>query len=186
VAPVLSGSDVVIRPWQASDADDLEPACGDPDICRYTTVPETFTPEAARAWIARQQTHEREGTALVLAVEQAQTRQAVGMVGLFGLGRRDGPRLGYWLTREHRGRGLATSAVRLLLGWALAREAIDHVLIDVEPTNAASLRLANRLGAEPVGPRVRELADGRTVELDRFIITKRALTRENPANAGLS
>src|SRR4051812_28108131 len=169
MALALSGSDVVIRPWQASDAAALEPACGDPDICRFTTVPEEFTLEAARAWIARQQAHEREGTALVLAIEQAETRQAVGMVGLFQLGRRDGPRLGYWLTRERRGRGFAESAVRLLLDWALAQEEVEHVLIDVECPNAASLRLAKRLGATPVGQRVEELADGRTVELDRFI-----------------
>src|SRR3954453_1474193 len=125
MGPVLSGWDGVIRPWQAAGGDALEPAFGGPASSRFTTVPEEFSPEAARAWIARQQNHERQGTALVLAIEQAETRKAVGMGGLFRLGRQDGPRLGYWLTREHRGRGLATTAVRLLLDWALTYEEME-------------------------------------------------------------
>jgi ribosomal-protein-alanine N-acetyltransferase len=173
MAPVLSGPGLVVRPWEAADAEALEPACGDPDIGRYTTVPETFSPEAAQAWIARQQNHEREGTALVLAIEPADAHSAVGMVGLFLLGRDDGPRLGYWLMREHRSRGLATVAAGLLVDWALTHDSLDRVFVDVERGNVRSLRLAERLGAEFVERRIEHLHDGRTVDLDRFAIRHR-------------
>jgi hypothetical protein len=99
MGPTLSVEGLVVRPWQMTDAAALAPACGDPDICRFTTVPTKFSPGAARAWITSQNDHERRGTAVVLAIEPASVGYPVGMVGLFGLRSHDGPRLGYWLTR---------------------------------------------------------------------------------------
>lgn len=176
MAPVLAGEAVLFRPWDADDANALEPACGDPDIGRFTTVPAEFSQDAARAWIARQHKHEREGTALVLAIEPVAVGHAVGMVGLFLLGRRDGPRLGYWVTRQHRGRGLATRAARLLVNWALTQEEFAHVLVDVECGNVPSVRLAERLRAKPVGRRIENLSDGRTVDLDRLVIERATIS----------
>lgn len=60
--------------------------------------------------------------------------------------------IGYGLVPAWRGRGVGTAAVRLLLD-LLAARGVRSVLAQVEPANAGSLRLLDRLGFVPVpGP----------------------------------
>jgi len=61
VRPVLSDERIVPRGWRRVDAQALQPACGDPQICRFTTLPRRYTIEDARDWTARQQAHARNG-----------------------------------------------------------------------------------------------------------------------------
>lgn len=56
--------------------------------------------------------------------------------------------LSYWLVPAARGRGLAAGAVREMLGLAAATTRLRTVVLDIEPVNTASVRLAQRLGAE--------------------------------------
>jgi RimJ/RimL family protein N-acetyltransferase len=72
-----------------------------------------------------------------------------------GLHRRiepDGLEIGYWIHPSFTGRGLATSAARLLTDAAFAVEGITHVEIHHDKANVASAgvprRLAYRLVAE--------------------------------------
>jgi RimJ/RimL family protein N-acetyltransferase len=141
----------------STDAPALRPACGDQQICRFTTVPRRYTIEDARDWIARQQAHARDRTAVVLAIVPLPGDRPVGMVGLFGL---DEPgataRFGYWLTAESRGQGLVGAATRLVADWAFTQLQLARIQIDREPANHASARVAERLGAvitgSPSGP----------------------------------
>lgn len=65
--------------------------------------------------------------------------------------------LGWTLVPEHRGRGYATEAARAARRWA----ALESLISLIEPTNIASARVAERLGATP-GSSV-ELPEGRSV-----------------------
>ena len=56
--------------------------------------------------------------------------------------------LSYWLLSEARGRGLAAAAVREMLKMVAADTDLRSLVLDVEATNVASTRLAERLGAE--------------------------------------
>lgn len=170
--PTLDGAELQLRPWVLGDVTSLEPACGDPDICRFTTVPLHYTQEAAAAWIRRSHQRTTDGVGIVLAIEPALVGKPVGMVGLFGL---DEPgrtaRFGYWIVREHRGSGLASKAVRLLADWAFSHLQIDVIHIDVEPHNAASQRVAHAVGAERERQLTRTL-NGADVVLERFSLRR--------------
>lgn len=146
--PDLSDERVVLRCWRLADAAALMPACGDAAIRRFTTVPDTFTPEGARAWISRQHARANDGSALVWAVVSRGHDLPIGMIGLFGLGERDTTaRFGYWLISDQRGHGLATAAAVLVAQWAFSALELTAIHIDREPANAASARIAERLGA---------------------------------------
>lgn len=161
-----------VRPWVLADAASLEPACGDPDICRFTTVPQTYTTRAAKDWITRQHTRIADGGAVVLAIEPASTAEPVGMVGVFGLDEAgSAARFGYWLVREYRRCGLASEAVRLLAAWAFDHLAVDALHIDVEPKNEPSQRVAQAVGATRERQLTRHMA-GQDVVLDRFTMTR--------------
>jgi RimJ/RimL family protein N-acetyltransferase len=155
---------VTLRAWERSDAPALEPACGDDDICRFTTVPRVYTLAAAEAWIERQHQRERDGTARVRAIV---ADRIVGMAGLFGM--RDGQaRFGYWTIAEFRGQGYTTTAVRLLARWAFDERGLQAIHIDIEPGNSASRTLAEAVGATAAGS-VEHGKEG--VVLDRFTLT---------------
>jgi RimJ/RimL family protein N-acetyltransferase len=173
--PWLTGDGLTLRAWQPGDAPALEPACGDPDICRFTTVPASYSPEAADVWVRRQRQRAQDGTAWVWAIVPDDAAQPVGTVGLFGLDAGDRTaRLGYWLIRAARGRGIAAAAVRLVARWAATRP-LDALFIDVEPGNEASRGVARAVGAAPSGP-VRR-AD---IDLERHIVSLRLDTPSTP------
>jgi RimJ/RimL family protein N-acetyltransferase len=168
--PFLAAGQVVLRGWRTEDAEALRPACGDPDVCRFTTVPHTYTIEAAQAWIARQHGHAHNGTAVVWAVVPNAGEQPVGMVGLFGLGEPEPEaRFGYWLVSTWRRRGLASAATALVAEWGFAELDLRAIHIDREPANRASAAVAERLGAEITGPQIRSHR-GDEVELIRHTL----------------
>jgi RimJ/RimL family protein N-acetyltransferase len=168
--PLLTNGRVVIRGWRREDAAALLPACGDRDICRFTTVPDRYTLETAEAWIARQHNHAHSRTAVVWAVVPREREQPIGMVGLFGLGEPEPmARFGYWLVSEWRGRGLATMATRLVAEWAFAELKLPEIHIDREPANQSSAKVAERLGAELKGPVIKSYR-GTELELVRHTL----------------
>lgn len=70
------------------------------------------------------------------------------LVGAFGL-MPDGPssaELGYWVRPEYRGRGIAWRCVVALTGWAHRAVALDRIWLEIDPSNAASRRVAQRAG----------------------------------------
>lgn len=171
--PTITGSGLRLRPWALADAASLESACGDPDICRFTTIPPRYTRESAAAWIRRQHDRTSDGVGIVLAIEPESLRKPVGMVGLFGLDE-PGPaaRFGYWIMREHRGNGLSSKSVRLVAKWAFSQLGIELIHIDVEPQNTASQRVALAVGARFERQLTRQFT-GEAVLLDRFTLLPR-------------
>lgn len=59
--------------------------------------------------------------------------------------------VGYWLLPLGRGRGLATSAVRLISTWAVAELGVTNIRLVTEPDNTRSHRVAERSGFRRVG-----------------------------------
>jgi RimJ/RimL family protein N-acetyltransferase len=177
VLPVLRDAGVVLRGWRSEDVVALEAACGDQEICRITTVPDRFTVEDALAWIARQQAHADRGSGAVLAIVPLSGERPVGMVGLFGL---DEPgstaQFGYWLVARWRGQGLASAAARMLAEWGFTERRLTAIHIDREPSNRASERVAEKLGAAVTGSRTAPFK-GVEVELVRHTLNAPARHR---------
>jgi GNAT superfamily N-acetyltransferase len=63
--------------------------------------------------------------------------------------RSDQVNVGYQVFPEHRGHGYATRAVRLLVQHLAARTSYREVTLLIDERNAASLAVAERLGATP-------------------------------------
>ncbi|WP_051731754.1 GNAT family N-acetyltransferase [Kitasatospora phosalacinea] len=71
------------------------------------------------------------------------------VIGAFGLHSRIGSgalEIGYWVDREHTGRGLATAAARVLTGAALALPGVTRTEIHCDEANAASAAVPRKLG----------------------------------------
>lgn len=72
--------------------------------------------------------------------------RVIGKAGCYRL-----PEIGYILHPDYWGRGLATEAVSAVIGRIFARHDLAALRADVDPRNAASIRLLQRLGFERTG-----------------------------------
>jgi RimJ/RimL family protein N-acetyltransferase len=101
------------------------------------------TEESDRAW--------REDVEFHFCLVDRGTRQVLGVAGL----NRDGPgsaELHYWIRSDHSGQGLTTEACRALVDWAPRVLEVRRLTLWAGRDNAASRRVATKLGFAHVGP----------------------------------
>jgi RimJ/RimL family protein N-acetyltransferase len=147
--PVEGLSDGVVRLRLMAEADlpAIVAACQDPEIPRWTRVPEPYGESEARGWFEQETAQRARGEQLGLLIVDPGNGRLLGSVGIVHVDRQEGRcELGYWMARDSRGRGLATRAVRLLSGWTFENLSVDRIEIHAEPENAASRRVAERAG----------------------------------------
>jgi [ribosomal protein S5]-alanine N-acetyltransferase len=149
--PPLSDGTIVLRRWEEGDIGCIEEASSDPRIPEGTTVPATFTPAEGLAWIERQRGRADNGEGLSLAIADAGSGEAVGLVVLLYRRQRGTVEIGYWLIPRARGRRLASRAVALVARWALTEAGLERVEALVEPDNIASRRVLETAGFRQEG-----------------------------------
>jgi ribosomal-protein-alanine N-acetyltransferase len=60
--------------------------------------------------------------------------------------------IGYTLLPHTHGLGYATEATSALIDWTFAHTKVAEIIAQIDPTNAASLRVAAKLGMQPLAP----------------------------------
>lgn len=127
----------------------VEEAARDQSIPLITTVPTTWTPDAGRAFIDRQNSRLSDGEGWSLAILERASQRAIGQIGLWishlHNGRAD---LGYWIVPSSRGRGAASEALQALSDWAFDHLDVDRLSLYIQPTNTASIKTAVHAGFE--------------------------------------
>jgi len=143
--PPLRSGDLVLRPWHLDDAAALAAAWSDPEIQRWTGVPEVRDLAAAARWIAGDDARRERELSLDLVVERG--GEVAGEVGLSSFDRAAGTvEIGWWIAPAHRGRGVASTAAGLVVAWARADLALQ-VIARCDAANPASVAVAQRAGA---------------------------------------
>jgi RimJ/RimL family protein N-acetyltransferase len=139
-------AEVRLESLSARHLDDMDALARDPEVQRFTRVPEPPPPGFARGWLARYEAGRRSGTAEGFA--------AVDGDGAF-LGLALAPdidadgrqlELGYIVAAAARGRGVATAMLRQLTRWAFAEAGALRAYLLIDVSNVASERVAQRCG----------------------------------------
>lgn len=145
--PLVDGP-TALRPWRDSDAGALVTACQDPEIVRWTRVPERYGETDARLYLMQRLAAAHAGVAASFAVVAADdTDLLLGSISLMRLAWEDRrAEVGYWLTPEARGHGHAVRAVRLICGFGRERLGLERIDLLVATGNRASQRVAERSG----------------------------------------
>ena len=142
----LRDGDLLLRPSVATDAEAIREVYSEPDIRRWMGWDDRPPDDAdARANIERATRAWEEGTWAVFRIVDAATDKVVGGVNL-RLGDHRIGEVSYFLRASARGRGLATRAVGLVVGWAFDELGLERIELRVHPENMASLRVAERAG----------------------------------------
>ncbi len=113
---------------------------------RWTQEPSL---ESTRGHLARGLAAERDGHGLRRAL--VLDRAIVGDVGLDVDRENNAGGIGYWLDRDHRGRGLVSAAVGALVRHGFTSLALRRIEIRTDVKNRASRAVAERLGFELEG-----------------------------------
>jgi RimJ/RimL family protein N-acetyltransferase len=143
----LTDGKVRLRLMTEADLPAVVAACRDPEIPRWTRVPDSYGNSDAREWFEMQQQRRDAGTELHLVVADARGDGLLGSVGLVAIDWKDRRgSIGYWVAPEARRRGVAKRAVRLLAAWAFDELGLGRVEIKSHPDNAGSHGVAERAG----------------------------------------
>jgi RimJ/RimL family protein N-acetyltransferase len=152
--PELHTQRLTLRPHTLADFEDSATMWGDPRVTRHIGG-RPFTREEVWARLLRYVGHwaalgygywcvrEREGGRFVGELGFAEMQRALEPA--FG----GAPEIGWALSPSEQGRGLAHEAVGAAIGWGDAHFGRARTVCLIDPDNARSIRLAERLGYRP-------------------------------------
>lgn len=139
---------------RASDAAAFVRLAGDPEVALKTaSIPYPYEPHHADAAILRMREQNARGASLDLALTlKRQQNDVIGLIGLQPISRGEAM-LGFWLGRPFWGRGLITEAAASFLDLVFGITGLARIVSYALPSNAASLRVQEKLGFERIGTR---------------------------------
>lgn len=145
-ALLLEGLGLRLREWTDADVPDLVALYDDPEIDRWTPVASPFGVEEARTYLAaaRRKRAERQSVQLAITTDGLRARGEILFLRS-GSDERE-IELAYGVGAGHRGRGLASRAVRLVVEHAVREAGTRSVVLRIEAGNAASEAVARSTG----------------------------------------
>ena len=151
--PELETERLRLRQFRESDLDAYARITADPETMRHLAHGEPFDREEAWRSLGYALAHWQIRGFGLWAAEEKETGELIGRIGLM---RREGWRgveLAWLLARERWGRGLATEGARASLAYAFEALRAQRVISLIRPENAASIRVAEKLGLHCVEER---------------------------------
>lgn len=147
--PPLTHGTVLLRPWREADVPGNLMAFSDPVIQQFSwSQPTPFTENDARAYFDGLEPARLRGEEVQFALaERSDENAAIGCASLYAISlEQRSAAVGYWLAPQARGRGLASTAVRLLAQWGFTELGLARIELTCGPDNEASQRVAARCG----------------------------------------
>ena len=106
---------------------------------------------AARAFMDYSYEEERLDRGYHLSIFDADGRRLLGGIGLMLRPLLQHGEIGYWMRAGSTGRGLATHASRMIMDWGFRTFDLRRITLTCDVTNAASSRIAEKLGMRQEG-----------------------------------
>ncbi|MFE5394673.1 GNAT family N-acetyltransferase [Streptomyces sp. NPDC056568] len=141
----LATERLVLRPVGRQDTDAVYAACQDPDIQRWTTIPSPYLPEHAKGFTEQMVPDGLANGSMFTFGLFLPAGDLVGVLGVTVVSPGVGE-IGFWGTKEYRGRGYTTEAAVAVARWAFTERAIDRLEWRAEVGNTASRAVALRAG----------------------------------------
>ncbi|MGH8852721.1 MAG: GNAT family N-acetyltransferase [Telluria sp.] len=152
ITPILTTNRLTLRPLTLDDAHDLFAVFSDPAVVRYWSAASWTSVANAEASIEHALACYREQSEVRFGIELAETGVLIGTVNLhqpFPQNRRC--EIGYALGSPYWGKGYATEALAAALDYGFHELRLNRVEADIDPRNAASAAVLERMGFRKEG-----------------------------------
>ena len=170
--PPLATGEIILRRWRETDIPVAHALTQDPEVSRFTRIPDRQSEAELRRFFRSIEPERSAGRSFSLAIASATNGEAFGGIGLSSIHwshRR--AEVGYWVGEPHRGRGVATAAVRLFSEWAIGTLGMERLELHIDPENSPSITVAERAGYLREGVlRSYEFRKGRRVDVAMYAL----------------
>ena len=137
---------VRLEPFGEQHLAGVEAMLADPDLLRFTRIPEPAPPGYSERWLRRYEEGRRDGSKEAFAIVDG-AGAFLGLALAPGIEREEAQaELGYVVAPQARGRGVATRALGLLTDWALDERGLERLTLLISAENEASRTVAARNG----------------------------------------
>jgi RimJ/RimL family protein N-acetyltransferase len=150
--PELRSERLTMRPFQLTDAAEVQRLAGDRNVADTTLrVPHPYLDGMAEEWIGTHAAAFAASRGLTLALTDGTSGALVGAIGLDIRREHDSAELGYWVGAEFWNRGYCTEAAMALLDHAFERLQLNRIHAAHLKRNPASGRVLLKLGMQREG-----------------------------------
>jgi ribosomal-protein-alanine N-acetyltransferase len=157
--PELATERLLLRGPRLRDAPDINVFASDPEVQRYNAKPHESLEETRAAIEDAIDKFER-GEEMTWAVTLRDSGRVIGGVSLFDWNRYHRyAQLGYDLAQDCWGRGLASEALRAVIGFGFATMQLNRFEVTTLAVNERSIKLLHRLGFQREGTRRRRILE---------------------------
>jgi ribosomal-protein-serine acetyltransferase len=158
----LTDGSILLRPFRPSDAEALYEAVWEslPELLPWMPWAHAdYSLEESKKWIESCARTWAKGKEYNFVILDAKDGSLLGGCGLNQVRRRARfANLGYWVRSKSTGKGIATAAALLVAHFAFAELGFNRIEIGAAASNAASLRVADKMGATRQGIQKRKIA----------------------------
>jgi RimJ/RimL family protein N-acetyltransferase len=139
-------SDLRFEKFTEAHLDDIPALLDDPDVMRFTRIPEPPPEDFPRRWLEMYEGGREDGTREAFVALDEDGR-FVGLALAPEIDREGGEvELGYVVAPHARGRGVATAILRWLTAWAFEELDAHRIVLIIDVENPTSERIAERCG----------------------------------------
>ena len=153
--PTLTYGLITLRPAKESDIPEIYEACQDPLIPRFTTVPANYAMADANYFIrdkAPSHFFEKKELLFVIAEGHAKDEKFCGVISFHTIDHGNHvAELGYWIAAPARGKGIGTTAAKLITEYGFTTMGFRRIEALVDVANEASKVLLKAAGYELEG-----------------------------------
>ena len=168
--PTITRGLITLRKPHLDDTQAVFDSCQDPLIPRFTAISTDYSMAHALDYVQRTDASVRTQRELPFVIEygNGDDRVFAGTISFHSLSVKNSVgELGYWMTSSMRGKGIATTAARMLTDYGFATIGLKRIEAIVDRDNVASLKLLESAGYQREGLLRKKISrdDGRQVDM---------------------
>ncbi len=140
---------LTINTWDFDDIPQFRTLATDPEIMRFIGPGTAWSDDRVAFWIGTQVGLQRGHGFCMWAVSEKGSDDVIGCVGLQPIPEHAGLdeiEIGWWIAKDHWGKGFATEAAQFGHDFAFEQARLPRIVARAYAVNAASIRIMEKLG----------------------------------------
>lgn len=171
ITPTIETNRLILRGFRNSDFEAYAKMCADPEIMKYISTGDILSREESWRSMAFMIGHWQLRKFGMWAVEEKETGQFVGRIGLFNPEGWPNIEVAWTLVKKAWGKGYATEAANCSIEWGFKNTNAQELISLIIPENTASIKVSER-----IGQKFREKTTLKGISVNLYSINKETAT----------